>query len=50
MAETEAEFSPRVNEFELLIGGSLYVAVEKNIMLYYSALVVEVKESAIDTV
>lgn len=50
IAETEAEFSPRVNEFEILIGGSLHVAVEKNIMLYYSAMVAEVKESATDTV
>lgn len=50
IAETEAEFSPRVNEFEILIGGSLHVAVEKNILLYYSAMVAEVKESATDTV
>lgn len=50
MAETEVEVSPRVNEFETLVGESLYVAVEKNVLLYYSVMVAEVKQSATDTV
>ena len=41
---TEAEFSSRVEEFEHMIGDSLYIAVEKNILLYYSAMVAEVEE------
>ena len=41
---TEAEFFSRVEEFEDLIGDSLYTAVKKNILLYYSAMVVEVQE------
>ena len=39
---TEADFSPRIDEFEAVIGESLYVAVQKNIMLYYTAMVAEI--------
>ena len=41
---TEAEFAPRADEFETLIGESLYIAVEKNVMLYYSVMITEVQQ------
>ena len=46
---TEAEFSPRVDEFEYLIGESLYIAIEDNIMLYYSVMVAKVEDDATGT-
>jgi hypothetical protein len=47
---TEAEFSPRVDEFEYLIGESLYIAIEDNIMLYYSVMVAKVEDDATGTI
>lgn len=40
---TTAEFSPRVNEFEGVVGESLYTAIQKNIVLYYSIMVAEIQ-------
>ena len=46
---TEADFSPRIDEFEAVIGESLYVAVQKNIMLYYTAMVAEIQHVPSET-
>ena len=40
---TTAEFSPRAYEFESVVGESLYAAVERNIVLYYSVMVAEIQ-------
>jgi hypothetical protein len=50
MNGTIAEFSPRVDEFEALIGETLSVAIDKNIMLYYSPMVAEVQQEASETI
>ncbi|CAI8009461.1 hypothetical protein GBAR_LOCUS6345 [Geodia barretti] len=50
MNGTIAEFSPRVDEFEALIGETLSEAIEKNIMLYYSPMVAEVQQEASETI
>ena len=47
---SEAEFSSRVDEFEHLIGGSLYIAVEKHILLYYSVMVADIQEETEGTI
>ena len=47
---TEAEFSSRVDEFESLIGDSLYTAVENNIMLYYNSMVADIQKGAEGTI
>ena len=50
MNGTTDEFSARVDVFEALIGKTLYVAIEKNMMLYYSPMVAEVQQGAMGTI
>ena len=50
MNGTKAEFSPRVDVFEALIAETLSVAIEENIMLYYSPMVAEVQQEGSETI
>ena len=50
MNGTKEEFSQRVDEFEAIIGETLYVAIEKNVMLYYSPMVAEVQQGPTGTI
>ena len=50
MNGTVKQFSPHVDEFEALIAETLSVAIDKNIMLYYSPMVAEVQQEESETI